>query len=150
LISFADHYRRWTRLPTVEARKMLVMNNRNPVEEDRIVAQLRRPGINFAASVPGFPCSIGPNQIVNCTALATYVGISPNTVRSWLSILESSYILYLLQLYHRNFNRRLVKESFFGGSKDHLPINKSSSILYNVYWDYIYLNIPQGGVLCTS
>ncbi len=42
-------------------------------------------------------------------SLANDAGISPNTARAWLSILESSYILYRLQPYHRNFNKRLVK-----------------------------------------
>jgi uncharacterized protein len=41
--------------------------------------------------------------------LANDAGISPNTAKAWLSILESSYILYRLQSFHRNFNKRLVK-----------------------------------------
>ncbi len=54
-------------------------------------------------------CAGRVGQLLNHTSLANDAGISPNTARSWLSILESSYILYRLQPYHRNFNKRLVK-----------------------------------------
>ncbi len=56
-------------------------------------------------------CAGRIGQILNYAGLASDAGISPNTAKSWLSILESSYILYRLQPYHRNFNKRLVKSS---------------------------------------
>ena len=34
-----------------------------------------------------------------------------NTAKAWLSILEASYIVYFLNPYHENFNKRLVKQS---------------------------------------
>ncbi len=54
-------------------------------------------------------CAGRIGQLLNYTSLASDAGISPNTARSWLSILESSYILYRIQPFHRNFNKRLVK-----------------------------------------
>ncbi len=54
-------------------------------------------------------CAGRIGQMINYASLASDAGISPNTAKSWLSILESSYILYRLQPYHRNFNKRLVK-----------------------------------------
>ncbi|MEW6406744.1 MAG: DUF4143 domain-containing protein, partial [Chloroflexota bacterium] len=36
-------------------------------------------------------------------------GITHNTARAWLSLLETGYIVYLLRPYYRNFNKRLVK-----------------------------------------
>jgi predicted AAA+ superfamily ATPase len=36
-------------------------------------------------------------------------GISHNTAKAWISILEASYIVFLLQPYHANFNKRLIK-----------------------------------------
>lgn len=56
-------------------------------------------------------CAGRIGQLLNHSSLASDAGISPNTAKSWLSILESSYILYRLQPYHRNFNKRLVKSS---------------------------------------
>lgn len=54
-------------------------------------------------------CAGRIGQLVNYASLASDTGISPNTAKAWLSILESSYILYRLQPYHRNFSKRLVK-----------------------------------------
>ena len=54
-------------------------------------------------------CAGRIGQILNLDSLATDVGITLNTVKSWLSILEASYIVYLLQPHHKNFNKRLVK-----------------------------------------
>lgn len=54
-------------------------------------------------------CAGRIGQLLNYTGLANDAGVSPNTAKAWLSILESSYILYRLQPYHRNFNKRLVK-----------------------------------------
>lgn len=54
-------------------------------------------------------CAGRIGQPLNYAGLASDAGISPNTAKSWISILESSYILYRLQPYHRNFNKRLVK-----------------------------------------
>ena len=56
-------------------------------------------------------CAGRTGQLVNYAGLASDAGISPNTAKAWLSILESSYILYQLPPYHRNFNKRIVKSS---------------------------------------
>ncbi len=48
-------------------------------------------------------------QLLNMNAIANESGISQPTVKSWLSALESSYIIFLLQPYHENFGKRLVK-----------------------------------------
>lgn len=54
-------------------------------------------------------CAGRIGQPLNYASLANDAGISPNTTKSWLSILESCYIIYRLQPYYRNFNKRLVK-----------------------------------------
>ena len=54
-------------------------------------------------------CAGRIGQLLNLSSLATEAGISLATVKSWLSILEASYIIFLLQPYHRNFNKRVVK-----------------------------------------
>jgi hypothetical protein len=41
--------------------------------------------------------------------LATDCGITHNTAKSWISVLEASYILFQLRPHHANFNKRLVK-----------------------------------------
>ena len=41
--------------------------------------------------------------------LSNSIGIDNKTVRQWLSVLESSYIIYLLQPFYNNFNKRIIK-----------------------------------------
>lgn len=56
-------------------------------------------------------CAARVGQLLNISALASESGLSMQTVNAWLSILQASYILFLLQPYHKNFNKRLVKSS---------------------------------------
>ena len=54
-------------------------------------------------------CAGRAGQLLNFSALANECDISHGTAKAWLSILESSYVIFLLQPYHQNFNKRLVK-----------------------------------------
>ncbi|NTV25452.1 MAG: ATP-binding protein [Chlorobiaceae bacterium] len=54
-------------------------------------------------------CAGRNGQLLNLSALAGEAGISHNTAKSWLSVLESSYLVHLLPPYYRNFGKRLVK-----------------------------------------
>lgn len=48
-------------------------------------------------------------QVVNNVSLANDVGVSPNTIENWISILEASYIVFRLQPYYENFGKRHIK-----------------------------------------
>lgn len=48
-------------------------------------------------------------QLLNLSDLARDADVSPNTAKSWLSILEASGVIYLLKPYHSNLTKRLVK-----------------------------------------
>ena len=54
-------------------------------------------------------CATRNGQLLNLTNLANESGISQPTAKSWLSILKSSYIIFLLQPYYENFSKRVVK-----------------------------------------
>lgn len=54
-------------------------------------------------------CAGRVGQEINYSSLSNDCGIDVKTVKSWLSILEASYIIFLLQPYHRNFGKRLIK-----------------------------------------
>jgi predicted AAA+ superfamily ATPase len=54
-------------------------------------------------------CAARSGQLLNLNDLARECGISQPTAKSWLSILESSYIIFLLQPYYKNFSKRIVK-----------------------------------------
>jgi predicted AAA+ superfamily ATPase len=54
-------------------------------------------------------CAARAGHLLNLSNLAKDCGISQPTAKSWLSALESSYILFLLQPLHNNFNKRVMK-----------------------------------------
>lgn len=54
-------------------------------------------------------CAARAGQLLNLNSLANECGISQPTAKSWISVLETSYIVYLLQPYHSNFNKRVTK-----------------------------------------
>ena len=54
-------------------------------------------------------CAGRVGHILNLQSLANDVGVSHTTVRSWISILEASFIIFLLPPWFRNISKRLIK-----------------------------------------
>lgn len=54
-------------------------------------------------------CAGRIGQLLNVTSLANDCGINVATARAWLSLLEASYIIFLLQPYHTNVGKRFIK-----------------------------------------
>lgn len=54
-------------------------------------------------------CAGRTGQILNYTSLASDCGVSPNTIKQWISVLEASYVVFLVQPYYQNFGKRLIK-----------------------------------------
>jgi predicted AAA+ superfamily ATPase len=54
-------------------------------------------------------CAGRTGQLLNLSSLATECGITHNTAKAWISVLEASYLVFLLRPHHANFNRRLIK-----------------------------------------
>ena len=54
-------------------------------------------------------CAGRIGTVLNYSSLASDCAVSVNTIKAWISVLEASYVLYLLPPYYRNFNKRLVK-----------------------------------------
>jgi len=54
-------------------------------------------------------CAAQTGQILNLSHLSNDCGIAVNTVKSWLSVLEASYIVFLLKPHHKNFRKRLIR-----------------------------------------
>ena len=48
-------------------------------------------------------------QILNISSLADDCGINYKTAVDWLSILEASYIIFLLKPHYKNYNKRIMK-----------------------------------------
>lgn len=54
-------------------------------------------------------CAARSGQLLNLTSLGADCGLSANTAREWLSVLEASYLVTRLQPHHQNFGKRLIK-----------------------------------------
>lgn len=54
-------------------------------------------------------CAGRIGQLLNMNSLAIEAGVDSKTIASWISVLESSFIIHLLRPHHQNFNKRLVK-----------------------------------------
>ncbi|MDL2262070.1 ATP-binding protein [Bacteroidales bacterium OttesenSCG-928-I21] len=54
-------------------------------------------------------CAGRIGQLLNLSSLANDCGIAVSTAQAWISVLEASYIIYLLKPDHNNYSKRLVK-----------------------------------------
>jgi predicted AAA+ superfamily ATPase len=48
-------------------------------------------------------------QLLNISEIARDLGVAVNTVKRWISVMESSFIVYLLKPWYKNMDKRLVK-----------------------------------------
>ena len=78
-------------------------------------------------------CANYAGQILNRDELAKQTGVDTKTILAWLGLLENSYIIYLLQPWYNNMNKRIVKSPklyfYDTGLLSHLLGIKSSSAL---------------------
>ena len=88
-------------------------------------------------------CAARCGQLLNLSSLASDCGVSHKTVNAWISVLEASYVVFLLQPHHQNFGKRLVKTpklyfvdtglaAFLLGIRDpqHLSIHSARGALF--------------------
>ena len=54
-------------------------------------------------------CAGRVGQLLDLSGLGNDLGINYKTVRTWISVLEASYIAFLLYPHHENFSKRLIK-----------------------------------------
>lgn len=78
---------------------------------ERDVRQLLR--VNELAAFQRFMalCAGYVGQAINYSKLGASLGISANTARAWLDVLEASYVVQRLQPHHQNFRKRLAKQA---------------------------------------
>lgn len=91
-------------------------------------------------------CAGRVGQLLNKNNLAIETGIDNKTVDAWLSILESSFIIYRLTPHYKNYNKRLVKmpKIYFydtGLLCNLLEINKSSQLESHYFKGNIFENL---------
>jgi predicted AAA+ superfamily ATPase len=91
-------------------------------------------------------CATRAANILNISDLARDAGVSHTTARNWLSILETSYVIYLLPPFHRNYGKRLVKSPklyfYDTGLLSHLlGIRKKKLSKTDGFWGALFENM---------
>ena len=85
-------------------------------------------------------------QLLSLSEIARDVGISPNTAKSWVSILEASQQIFLLEPYHTSAGKRLIKTPKLYFSDPGLLIYllgfaEWSAVAHNAAWGSIWENL---------
>ena len=85
-------------------------------------------------------------QLLSLSEIARDVGISPNTAKSWVSILEASQQIFLLEPYHTSAGKRLIKTPKLYFSDPGLLIYllgfaEWSAVTHNAAWGSIWENL---------
>jgi predicted AAA+ superfamily ATPase len=58
-------------------------------------------------------CAARTSQLWNRSSIGSDIGVTANTIDSWVSALEASHLITFLKPYHRNFGKRLTKAPKF-------------------------------------
>jgi hypothetical protein len=54
-------------------------------------------------------CASRTGQVVNLSSIGNDCGLSHNTIKQWLSLLETSYIIKFSNTYYKNYGKRFIK-----------------------------------------
>lgn len=54
-------------------------------------------------------CSHSVGQLFNANHFAKIIGVDVKTIKRWLTVLETSYLVFTVKPWHRNFSKRIVK-----------------------------------------
>lgn len=92
-----------------EADVQLFFNNYLQTYLQRDVRDLMNVGDIIVFTTFLKSCAARTSQLLNISDLCKDTGVSHSTAKSWLSILEASGIIFLLQPWHSNINKRIVK-----------------------------------------
>ena len=90
-------------------------------------------------------CAARVGQLLNMTDLATNCGITVKTAERWISILQASYVIFLLQPYHVNFNKRVIKQAklyFYdtGVASSLLELKDTHSLSHSYMYGHLFEN----------
>jgi len=85
-------------------------------------------------------------QLLSLSDLARDVGIAPNTARSWISALQASQQVFLLEPYHHSAGKRLVKTPKLYFAETGLLVYllgfiNWESVVQNPFWGSIWENL---------
>lgn len=84
-------------------------------------------------------CAARVGNLLNLSDLSTVCGVSTTTAKRWISLLQASYIIFLLEPHFKNFNKRLTKmpKLYFydtGLACNLLRIASAKDLFISPYW----------------
>jgi len=82
------------------------------------------------------------SQLLNMSALARDIGVSVNTIKAWISVLEAGHIIYLLQPWYRNLGKRITQSP-----KVYFVESALVTYLTGISTEELLFNGPMGGEL---
>lgn len=88
-------------------------------------------------------CAARTGQLLNISEIANAAGIDQRTAKNWLSVLAASYIIFFLQPYFNNFNKRLTKtpKLYFydtGLACSLLRMQSAQDLILNLYRGHLF------------
>jgi predicted AAA+ superfamily ATPase len=91
-------------------------------------------------------CAGRTGQLLNMNNLAIETGVDNKTIASWLGILENSFIIFRLQPYFKNYNKRIIKmpKLYFydtGLACSLLGIQNPAQLVLNPYFSALFENL---------
>ncbi len=84
-------------------------------------------------------------QLLNMSEIARDLGVSVPTIKKWISVLEASYIVFLLPPFHKNLGKRIIKSP-----KIYFYDTGLVSYLTGIRTRQLYENGPMYGALFES
>src|SRR5262249_43426247 len=81
-------------------------------------------------------------QLLNLSNYAKDIGVAVSTIKRWLSVLEASYIVFLLSPYFNNHGKRMIKSP-----KVYFYDTGLVAYLTRIYTQDLYENGPMTGAL---
>lgn len=113
---------------------------------ERDVKQLKNISSTLAFNKFLKLCAGRAAQQLNIASLSNDAGIDVKTTQQWLAILESSYIVFFLPPFHKNFNKRVVKmpKMYFydtGLACSLLEIRKPSEVAASHFMGALFENL---------
>ncbi len=91
-------------------------------------------------------CAARTGQLLNLSEIAMQCGISNKVATNWISVLTSSYIVFLLRPHFTNFNKRIVKapKLYFydtGLASSLLELRSEKDIAFSQFRGHLFENL---------
>jgi predicted AAA+ superfamily ATPase len=97
-------------------------------------------------------------QLVNYTEIAKDTGVSGNTIKSWINLLETSGLIYFLPPFYQNLGKRLIKapKIYFCDNGlicallniNSLQALENSPHLGNIWENFVFTELLKSGFTC--